>query len=84
METTVDQALLEEFDPEMRNARRTLERIRDDALCFKPHPKSMSMGQLAIHIAEMIGWAGKSSSRFGPRPWGCSDGNGGRMSGRRP
>ncbi len=57
METTVAQAFLEEFDPEMRNTRRTLERIRDDALGFKPHPKSMSMGQLASHIAEMIGWA---------------------------
>jgi uncharacterized damage-inducible protein DinB len=33
-----------------------LERVPDEALDYQPHPKSMSMGRLASHIAEMPGW----------------------------
>ena len=50
------QVFLAEFDQEMRNTRRMLECVPDDALDFKPHAKSMSMGRLAGHIAEMPGW----------------------------
>ena len=49
-------AFLQEFDQEMRQTRRMLERIPDAALDFKPHEKSMSMGRLAGHMAEMVGW----------------------------
>lgn len=45
-----------EFDREMSMTRRMLERVRDEMLDFSPHPKSMTAGQLAGHIAEMIGW----------------------------
>lgn len=50
-------ALLPEFDQEMATTRRVLERVPDDKLGWKPHQKSWSMGQLASHIANMIGWA---------------------------
>ena len=40
----------------MANTRRTLERIPENKLEFKPDPKSMSLGRLAGHIAEMPGW----------------------------
>jgi uncharacterized damage-inducible protein DinB len=50
-------ALLPEFDQEMATTRRVLERVADDRLGWKPHEKSWSMGQLASHIANMIGWA---------------------------
>jgi uncharacterized damage-inducible protein DinB len=50
------QAMLPEFDHEMANTRKTLERIPEDKLEFKPDPKSMSLGRLAGHIAEMPGW----------------------------
>jgi uncharacterized damage-inducible protein DinB len=50
------QNLLGEFDNEMANTRKTLERIPEDKLDYKPDPKSMSMGMLASHIAEMVGW----------------------------
>ena len=53
---TIAQVFLAEFDHEMRNTRRMLECVPDDALDFKPHAKSMSMGRLAGHIAEMPGW----------------------------
>lgn len=50
------QALLAEFDQEMRTTRRVLERVPDGKLDWKPHPKSMTLGALASHIAEMATW----------------------------
>ncbi len=49
--------MLGEFDHEMANTRKILERVPDDKLNYKPDPKSMAMGQLASHVAEMVGWA---------------------------
>jgi uncharacterized damage-inducible protein DinB len=48
--------MLPEFDQEMANTRKVLERIPDDKLTYKPDPKSMTMGRLAVHVAEMVGW----------------------------
>jgi len=53
----ISQALLPEFDHEMSNTRKTLERIPENDFTWKPHPKSMPLGRLAGHIAEMPGWA---------------------------
>jgi len=53
---SIGQSLLSEFDYEMASTRTTLERVPDDKLAYKPDPKSMSMGQLAGHIAEMVGF----------------------------
>jgi len=46
---------LPEFDLEMASTRRTLERIPEDKLAWKPHEKSMLLGRLAGHIAELPG-----------------------------
>ena len=54
---SIAQSMLSEFDHEMANTRKVLERVPDDKLNYKPDPKSMPMGQLASHIAEMVGWA---------------------------
>lgn len=51
------QALLPEFDHEMATTRRVLERVPDDRLSWQPHPRSMTMGRLASHVAELPGWA---------------------------
>jgi uncharacterized damage-inducible protein DinB len=51
------QGLLPEFDQEMANTRKTLERLPDDKFNWKPHEKSMTMGRLATHLAELSGWA---------------------------
>jgi len=48
--------LLPEFDQETANLRRTLERVPDEKLDWKPHPKSMSLGGLATHLANMLTW----------------------------
>ncbi len=51
------EALLPEFDQEMAHTRRSLERVPDDKLNWKPHEKSMPMGRLAVHLAQLPSWA---------------------------
>lgn len=53
---SIGQTMLGEFDYEMANSRKTLERIPINQSEWKPDPKSMSLGQLAGHIVEMVGW----------------------------
>lgn len=53
---TISEALLSEFDHEMANTRRTLERVPADMAGYKPHEKSMPMGRLASHVAELTGF----------------------------
>jgi uncharacterized damage-inducible protein DinB len=53
---SIAENMLGEFDNEMANTRKTLERLPEDKLEWKPDPKSMSMGRLAGHVAEMVGW----------------------------
>ena len=50
-------ALLPEFDREMGLTRRVLERVPDGQFAWKPHEKSMTLGRLAEHLAELPGWA---------------------------
>jgi uncharacterized damage-inducible protein DinB len=47
--------MLNEFREEAGITRRILNRVPADKLSWKPHPKSMSLGQLAIHIATVPG-----------------------------
>jgi uncharacterized damage-inducible protein DinB len=47
---------LPEFDFEMPNTRKTLERYPEEKGGWKPHPKSMTMGRLAGHLAELPSW----------------------------
>jgi uncharacterized damage-inducible protein DinB len=49
-------ALLPEFDHEMTVTRKLLERVPDDKFDWKPHPTSMSLGQLAQHVATIPMW----------------------------
>lgn len=50
--------LLPEFDHEMTNTRKTLARVPDDKFGWKPHAKSMSLGDLATHLANLPTWVG--------------------------
>jgi uncharacterized damage-inducible protein DinB len=47
--------LLAELDQEAPATRRVLERIPHAHLSWKPHPKSMSLGQLGLHVATLPG-----------------------------
>ena len=45
--------ILTELDSEAPITRRVLERVPEDKLAWRPHPKSMSLGRLAMHVAEI-------------------------------
>ena len=47
--------MLEEFREEVGITKRSLERVPGDKLGWKPHPKSMALGQLALHVATIPG-----------------------------
>jgi uncharacterized damage-inducible protein DinB len=53
---TIGQSMLPEFDEEMKNTRKVLERCPDDRWNWKPHEKSGTVGWLAGHVATMVGW----------------------------
>ena len=48
--------LIQELQQERISAREVINRIPDDKWYWKPHEKSMSMGQLASHIVETFSW----------------------------
>ena len=54
---TLNEALLPEFDQEMANTRKILGRVPMEKPGWKPHEKSMTLGRLAQHVAELPGWA---------------------------
>lgn len=47
--------MIHELEMEAATTRRVLERVPADKLGWKPHEKSMSMGQLALHVATIPG-----------------------------
>jgi uncharacterized damage-inducible protein DinB len=65
-------ALLQEFENEAGTTRRVLERIPADKLAWKPHPKSMSLGVLGLHVAAspgvICGWANEDVTQFKGEP----------------
>jgi uncharacterized damage-inducible protein DinB len=50
---SIANAFAAELTNEAKTTRRVLERIPEEQLGWKPHPKSMSLGQLARHIARL-------------------------------
>jgi uncharacterized damage-inducible protein DinB len=61
----IKDALLPEFDQEMANTRKTLERVPDDKLGWKPHAKSGTMLWLAGHVANIPSWAAVTITQDG-------------------
>jgi uncharacterized damage-inducible protein DinB len=49
-------SLLPEYDHELATTRRVLERVPETEFAWKPHAKSMSLGQLAGHVANLPWW----------------------------
>ena len=54
---TISELLLPEFDDEIKKTRTFLERVPMDGSDWKPHEKSMSLGRLASHVADLPSWA---------------------------
>ena len=53
---SISQLLLLEFDEEVNKTRTMLERVPADKKDFAPHPKSMPLGKLAPHVAQLAGF----------------------------
>ena len=54
---SIAESMLPEFDHETATTRTLLERVPEGKAGWKPHAKSMSLGQLAMHIAHLPEWA---------------------------
>jgi uncharacterized damage-inducible protein DinB len=53
------ESIQSEFREEIPSVRRMLERVPDDKLGWKPHEKSRTLGELALHVANLPGMAEK-------------------------
>lgn len=53
----IGESMAAELAHEAQSARETLARVPTDRFDYRPHPKCMTMGALASHIAESMGWA---------------------------
>lgn len=53
---SIQHALAIEIQRETENTIRILKALPEDQFNYKPHPKSMSLGELANHIVELHGW----------------------------
>src|SRR5271170_7778577 len=54
---TIAEVLLLDYDAEIQNTRRLLERIPEENPQWRPHDKSMPMGRLAVHVARLPDFA---------------------------
>jgi len=54
---SISESLLPEFDQEMANTRKTLERVTDEKFNWKPHNKSLTMSGLVTHLVNLPTWA---------------------------
>ena len=52
----IAQLLLTEFDQELENTKKVLERCPEDKFGWKPHPKSFDLISLATHLANIATW----------------------------
>lgn len=50
------EAFIPEFEREMATTRKVIERIPDDKLGFRPHPKSWTAAELVTHIVQIPTW----------------------------
>jgi uncharacterized damage-inducible protein DinB len=57
------ETILPEFDHETATTRTLLERVPEAKADWKPHAKSMSIGHLAMHIANIPVWASRTLER---------------------
>ena len=53
---SIAETLIPEYDHEVGTTRKLLERVPDGKFDWKPHDRSMSLGELASHLATMLSW----------------------------
>jgi len=61
-------ALLQELEHEAKTTRRVLERVPDGQLGWRPHPKSRTLGELALHVAGTPGAVARFATQSEMQP----------------
>ena len=56
----LNESILAEFQQEAKSTRKILERVPEKSFSWKPHEKSMSLGELTHHLAEIPEWVNVS------------------------
>lgn len=59
----INEALLAEYDQEIAATRTLLQRVPAHEADWQPHPKSMPLGDLAVHVASLPSWAAATMTR---------------------
>ena len=52
----INETFIAELQQETAATKKLLERVPLDKADWKPHEKSMALGRLATHVAELLGW----------------------------
>jgi uncharacterized damage-inducible protein DinB len=65
---SIAHTLLAELEQEAQTTQRVLERIPQEHLSWRPHAKSMSLGQLALHVATVPGGVAEFAMQDMPSP----------------
>lgn len=78
---SIAQSILPEFDNETATTRKLLALVTEKDAAWKPHPKSFSLGDLGVHLANLVAWtkttlkdtefdmSGGSAASFKPAPF---------------
>jgi hypothetical protein len=53
---SISQTFQPQFDHEMQITRSCLAQVPTENMAYKPHEKSMTMGRLSSHIADLVSW----------------------------
>ena len=61
-------SFLQELEHEAKTTRRVLERVPDNQLGWRPHPKARSLGELALHVAGTPGEVAKLAAQAEIQP----------------
>ncbi len=56
----INQALIAELQQEAANTKKILSIVPSDKFNWKPHERSMSLGELSHHVAGLTGWASQT------------------------
>jgi len=77
---TIARSMLPEFDTEMANSRKVLERVPEADWKWRPHAKSWTLGELASHVVNLLEWTGPTLAEsavdiapVGGEPWKASE-----------
>lgn len=60
---SIKEGFLVELERETKNTERIIKRLKDEDLAYRPHEKSMSLGELINHIVELHNWVSEALTK---------------------